>query len=212
MISRVATGLFSVFAVVLSVSAWPDAVVGVPYSATIAGCAVDPDPGDTLTFSKVDGPRWLSVAANGALSGTPPGTRVGWNAFTVRVKDDFATSAQATLKIRVLGKHAPTFTAAYLIPSRADELTTLSVVCVGWHDPDGDPEGYLYQWKKNGWEIASATTSQLAPDLFAKNDSISCVVTAWDGVNKGSIIETSPVRVSPNPASPSSTVADWQTY
>lgn len=26
---------------------------------------------DTLTFSKVSGPAWLSVDANGALSGTP---------------------------------------------------------------------------------------------------------------------------------------------
>ena len=43
--------------------------------------------GDTLTYSKVSGPAWLSVASNGALSGTPGNSDVGANSFTVKVTD-----------------------------------------------------------------------------------------------------------------------------
>jgi hypothetical protein len=49
----------------------PSINAGTAYSATIATNATDPNPGDTLTFAKVSGPSWLSVAANGTLSGTP---------------------------------------------------------------------------------------------------------------------------------------------
>src|SRR4030095_7377189 len=44
---------------------------GTPYSGTVAGSANDPDAGDTLSYGKISGPAWLTVAANGALSGTP---------------------------------------------------------------------------------------------------------------------------------------------
>src|SRR5262249_48318349 len=44
---------------------------GQPYTNSIAGAATDPDPGDTLTYSKASGPTWLIVNANGTLSGTP---------------------------------------------------------------------------------------------------------------------------------------------
>ena len=57
------------------------------YTGTLAGTASDIDAGDTLTYSKVDGPAWLQVASNGALSGTPGNSDVGSNAFTVRVTD-----------------------------------------------------------------------------------------------------------------------------
>ena len=48
----------------------PDGTAGQPYSGSLSGSASDPD-GDPLTFAKVSGPAWLTVAANGSLSGTP---------------------------------------------------------------------------------------------------------------------------------------------
>lgn len=69
------------------------------YSASIADDASDPE-GDTMTFSKVSGPAWLSVASNGALSGTPGAGDVGLNSFTVQV-DATGGSDTATLEITV---------------------------------------------------------------------------------------------------------------
>jgi fibronectin type 3 domain-containing protein len=78
-----------------------------PYSnagASLAGAASDADTsyGDTLAFSKVSGPAWLSVASNGALSGTPGAGDAGVNTFTVRVTDASGLSADATLNITVI--------------------------------------------------------------------------------------------------------------
>ncbi|MES2997516.1 MAG: cadherin domain-containing protein, partial [Verrucomicrobiota bacterium] len=72
----------------------PAGSTGVAYSGSLAADASDVDAGDTLTFSKVSGPAWLNVAANGALSGTPGVTNTGNNAFVVKVTD--AASAEDT--------------------------------------------------------------------------------------------------------------------
>ena len=69
------------------------------YSESIADNASDPE-GDAMSFSKVSGPSWLSVAANGALSGTPGTGDVGLNSFTVQV-DATGGSDTATLEITV---------------------------------------------------------------------------------------------------------------
>jgi hypothetical protein len=78
-----------------------DATQDAAYSSTLADDATDPDVGDTLFFSKVTGPTWLSVAGDGALSGTPAAGDVGLNSWTVQVDDDSAAFDQATLEITV---------------------------------------------------------------------------------------------------------------
>jgi regulation of enolase protein 1 (concanavalin A-like superfamily) len=80
----------------------------VAYTAqTLAGKATDVDAGDTLTYSKVSGPVWLTVASSGALSGTPPAGSAGLNSFVVRVTDSFSAHADAGLQITVTGLPAP---------------------------------------------------------------------------------------------------------
>jgi hypothetical protein len=54
-----------------------------------------------LTFSKLSGPAWLSVAANGALSGTPLSADAGTNSFVVRVTDSGNLFGDAALNIVV---------------------------------------------------------------------------------------------------------------
>jgi hypothetical protein len=84
-----------------------DATEDSPYSASLVGFADDPDNGDTLTFAKVSGPAWLSVAPGGSLSGTPLEADNGINSFVVRVTDLAGASAQAVLNLVVIGVNDP---------------------------------------------------------------------------------------------------------
>lgn len=82
--------------------------VGASFSANIASNASDLN-GDALTFSKLSGPAWLNVAANGALSGTPANLNANTNSFVVSVRDTGGLSNTTTYFINV--NAAPTFTA-----------------------------------------------------------------------------------------------------
>ncbi len=89
-----------------------DATQGQPYSGSIASNASDPD-ADPLSFAKTAGPTWLSIAANGGLSGTPGSGDLGLNSFTVSVSDGRGGSDTATLQITVVAPLlAPTNLAA----------------------------------------------------------------------------------------------------
>jgi len=88
-----------------------DATEDVEYSSTIADDATDPD-GDPMTFSKVDGPAWLSVASDGSLSGTPSTSDIGDNAFEVQVSAVDGTNT-AALNIIVLSSTPPSLIANY---------------------------------------------------------------------------------------------------
>lgn len=85
---------------------------------TLAGSAADAN-GDTLTYSKVDGPPWLSVATDGAITGTPTSVNAGVNSFTVRVSDGLGGTDTAVLNITVDVNLPPT---AVLLE---DAVTTL---------------------------------------------------------------------------------------
>jgi autotransporter-associated beta strand protein len=78
----------------------------IAYSSSIAGAATDADPGDTLTYSKISGPAWLNVAADGTLTGTPTPSDGGTNIFTVRVTDTAGASAFAGLTINTIALNA----------------------------------------------------------------------------------------------------------
>ena len=102
------------------------------YSATLVGSASDVDAGASLTFAKVSGPTWLSVAANGALSGTPNNSNVGMNSFTVSVSDGIASAVQATLNITVTNTNdAPTWTSNPITGTNATEDSAYSATLAG---------------------------------------------------------------------------------
>ena len=79
-----------------------DAKVQKEYSSTLAGTAIDPDPDDSLTYTLVEGPSWLTLAGDGALGGTPLPSDEGINQFTIQVTDSAGNSDQATLIVTVL--------------------------------------------------------------------------------------------------------------
>ncbi|HEX7261347.1 MAG TPA: LamG-like jellyroll fold domain-containing protein, partial [Luteolibacter sp.] len=73
-----------------------------PYSGqTISGSAEDGDLGESLSYMKVSGPAWLTVAANGSLSGTPPAASSGTHLFVVRVTDAAGATDETNLTINV---------------------------------------------------------------------------------------------------------------
>ncbi|MEO7319791.1 MAG: LamG-like jellyroll fold domain-containing protein [Chthoniobacteraceae bacterium] len=79
----------------------PAAAIGQEYEQTLAGSATDPNAGSTFTFSKVSGPKWLTVAANGRLSGVPSAVDAGMSRFIVRVTDGTGLADDAALNIDV---------------------------------------------------------------------------------------------------------------
>ena len=87
----------------------PVATVGVPYAATLATNATDPDlgAGDVLSFYKVTGPAWLDVATNGVLSGTPDSGSLGVDSFLMLVVDSGGLAAIGTMEITVNTAAAP---------------------------------------------------------------------------------------------------------
>jgi hypothetical protein len=79
----------------------PSVNAGQAYSATMETNASDPN-GDVITFAKLTGPAWLSVAGNGALSGTPTDADAGTNTFSVRASDPSGLFNNATMNISVI--------------------------------------------------------------------------------------------------------------
>jgi uncharacterized repeat protein (TIGR03803 family) len=87
------------------------AIACLPYSGSVAGNAVAPS-GDTLSFAKVSGPAWLTVATNGALAGTPTNSDIGTNWFVVSLTDAHGLSASANLSVVVAPDPPPAFLAS----------------------------------------------------------------------------------------------------
>jgi hypothetical protein len=78
----------------------PAANAGQFYASAINTSATEPN-GDVITFAKVSGPGWLTVAGSGAISGTPVDADANTNVFVVSARDAAGLSNVATLNIYV---------------------------------------------------------------------------------------------------------------
>ncbi len=98
------------------------AEIKMPYlGQTLAALAQDSDKSDTLTFSKISGPAWLSVSSNGTLAGSPSDDSAGLNSFSVRVADQVGAAGVTTLQIQVAEAGIP-------LPWSIDHLGTSNLV------------------------------------------------------------------------------------
>jgi regulation of enolase protein 1 (concanavalin A-like superfamily) len=134
----------------------PGATIGSAYSASIAGDALDVDTGDTRTFSKTSGNSWLTVTADGALSGTPPSGTSGVNSFTVRVTDAGGLFTQTTLNITVSSSDPD-----------GDGLTNGQESTLGTNPNLADTDGDGFS---DGFEVAQSSNpldSSSEPDVLA---------------------------------------------
>jgi autotransporter-associated beta strand protein len=75
------------------------ATQGKAYSLSLAGKATDPDAGDSVVYSLVTGPSWLTVSSSGVLSGTPTFTDQGTESFTIVATDTSGETAFAVVSI-----------------------------------------------------------------------------------------------------------------
>lgn len=125
---------------------------GQSYGATLVGTATDPN-GDTLTFAKINGPAWLSVAGNGSLSGTPLSANVGTNHFQVSATDPGGLAGATTLNLQVIA-------AAAIILNADWEGGLLSLNWTGGIAP------YQVQFTTN---LMDSAWQNLGPTLSANN-------------------------------------------
>ena len=77
-----------------------DATADVAYSSSLANDVTDAD-GDSLTFTLLTGPAWLSLASNGAISGTPGSNDVGTQTWVVQVTDNKSLPVMTVVEIAV---------------------------------------------------------------------------------------------------------------
>jgi fibronectin type 3 domain-containing protein len=114
----------------------PPATQYLPYSASLAGSATDPE-GDTLYYSKITGPDWLTLHPNGTISGTPLLGDTGIVQFQVQVSSLGGGRDEATVELMVNAAvpGAPVFTD--ILPGDAN-------ISLDWsHDSEGTA-GYTF--------------------------------------------------------------------
>ena len=90
----------------------PFATAGAPYAATLAGDVTDTNANEILRFTKLDGPDWLAVAPDGALSGAPSIANRGTNTFKIRVADSAGFVAESILRVLVWDSAPPRLAAS----------------------------------------------------------------------------------------------------
>lgn len=142
----------------------PLAIAGSAYSASVSGSATDP--GDTISYSKLSGPAWLTVAANGALGGTPSALDAPEaNYFTIQAVDSQGCTARAELQITVADaatNHPPVFATDPISGPAATAGTPYAASIAGnASDPDMSQTPYLTYSKSGGpaWLTVSSNGS-----------------------------------------------------
>jgi endonuclease/exonuclease/phosphatase family metal-dependent hydrolase len=75
-------------------------IAGQPYTGKL-GAYARSGLGSSLTFSKLEGPDWLTISPDGTLSGEPGTGDIGANVFTIQVSDFSPETAATTLAIEV---------------------------------------------------------------------------------------------------------------
>lgn len=96
--------------------------------------------------------------------------------------------------------HPPEILGTAIVPTPAYSGSTLTCQPFGWSDTDGDAEGYLFVWYKNGLPIIGQQGPELSSSHFLKGDSIYCEATPFDGFDTGASKVSEPPIVIQNQA------------
>lgn len=191
-----------------------------PSVAAVMATPLDPEPTDSITatpqgWSDADGDtesyQYTWYVNGSEVSGSPTSVLnpaafvMGDEVWAVLTPyDGTATGTPVESNHLVIGNGSPTVAGVTLDPTAGDETTVFTCLPSGWSDPDGDPEGYLYQWYVDGF--ASEQTATLDGVDFDRGQAIWCVVTPFDGTVGGPTVSSTPVIV--DNALPTLTSAD----
>jgi len=58
--------------------------------------------GESVTFTKLTGPAWLSVSPDGLLKGTPTMSELGLNSLEVQAANGAGLTDMATIRVNVV--------------------------------------------------------------------------------------------------------------
>ncbi len=180
----------------------------VAYASTLVDDASDTD-GNPLTFAKVGGPAWLTVAPDGTLGGTPTNDDVGANSFTVSVSDGIAAPVQATLNIDVANVNDPPAFAVdpFSAADATQDVPYSGSIAGAASDPDGD--GLTFAKVSGPAWLAIATDGSLSgTPTSADLGENSFTVSASDGIAPA-VEATLQITVVPPPPP---TLATWDAW
>jgi hypothetical protein len=177
---------------------------------TLAAVAISPDPADVTVpfllatasgFSDPDGDsdqttyEWFvggaSVATGSQLA--PANFSKGDLVEVLATPGDGQDQGTPAAASITIANAPPQVFSAQLNPGTGTEATIFTVTGGGFSDPDGDAEGYLYQWYVNTLPVA--TTATLDGASFDRSNLVSVEITAWDGEAAGNTVSDGPVSI-----------------
>jgi hypothetical protein len=177
---------------------------------TLAAVAISPDPADVTVpfllatasgFSDPDGDadqttyEWfvggVSVATGSQLA--PANFARGDLVEVLATPGDGQDQGTPAVASITIANAPPQVFSVQLNPGTGTEATIFTVTGGGFSDPDGDAEGYLYQWYVNTLPVA--TTATLDGASFDRSNLVSVEITAWDGEAAGNTVSDGPVSI-----------------
>lgn len=119
--------------------ALPDGVQDQAYQQSLAGTASDVDADDEISYSKISGAAWVSIAADGTVTGLPGNNDVGTGEVVVRATDESGAFSEVLLTITVVNVNdPPVFLASVISLPEAVEDAEYSASLLS-HVADPDP-------------------------------------------------------------------------
>ena len=150
----------------------------------VASGSSDPE-GGTVIFEYA----WdIDGSPTGWVAEVVPGSQTSRNDdWTCRVTpyDDEALAGNEASATVTIDNTLPAYSSVTLLPSPATEEDELECSPYGWYDPDGDPEGALFEWYVNATLVTGAGADTLDGLDFDHFDEVMCRVFPDDGVDFG---------------------------
>ena len=189
-----------------------DGIIGVYYEDSLASKVEDPND-DEITFSKADGPNWLTVDSNGDIFGDPAIGDMGSNTFMVVADDMVSGASTATLYIVVRETTSPVWDEPVTGGKGRVDKEYGGTLAGKATDPDGEPLEYSREATGPAWltvepdgtlggtpaigDLGTNTFTVIADDKFDAPSSAELTIVVLDVLNPGKTIS---INFAENPA------------